>query len=219
MVWLAYCMAFRHRLPRVSSYLQLAQSNPRYCYVEPSLVRIVLSNLNLEKSQMSVRVGRDRTRRRGKSRLRIALEEQAGAMLEDAFKGQGEAEKVLIGHKRRIEDIDSDVAKLDRDAARERADLAKGIEDTDKQLAYENERLRLLTKRRDDLAKDGKPTEVVEGEIVTSTRRSFDLQSSKAHLEQQKSRIDEDLAEQLREKNREREQVLEDTQRRLHEAG
>lgn len=139
-------------------------------------------------------------------------------MLEDAFKGQGEAEKVLIGHKRKIEDIDSDVAKLNRDAVRERADLAQGIESADKQLAYENERLRLLTQRRNKLAQESKDTEIVEGEIVNSTRRSFDLQQSKASYQERKHRLDEDLAEALKEKDKERHQELEDTQRRLKEA-
>jgi hypothetical protein len=139
-------------------------------------------------------------------------------MLEDAFKGQGDAEKVLVGHKRRIEDIDSSVSKLNRDANRERADLAKDIEDADKQLVYENERLRLLTQRRDKLAQEGKDTEVVEGEIVNSTRRSFDLQQSKASLSERKHRLDEDLAEALREKDKEKKETLEDTEHRLREA-
>lgn len=63
---------------------------------------------------MSVRVGRDRTRRpRSRSRIRQAVEEEGMSILAGAFKDDRQAQVVLREHSRHIKDIDANIGEVD----------------------------------------------------------------------------------------------------------
>jgi len=142
---------------------------------------------------------------RTKGRLREAFEETLTDSLFRAFQGNRQAEKILVGHKREID-------RLDRETARESADIDRDLAATDELLTSENERLNLLKKRKDRMEKSTppEPTEVVEGEIVNSSRRIFQLQEQQSKLREQKSRMEQDAA-------RKKKEAYDDVQRELRE--
>jgi len=168
---------------------------------------------------MSRAVGHDRTRRpRGHSRILEAYGDVLSSGLSSAFEGNREKERISIGHKRRVEEIDSDVAKLDRNAVRERNDIARGIENTESQIRSENQRLALLRTRQEGLVREGKPTEVIDEQIVNANRHASELWNTKVSLTQRQHRLEEDLKSELAEKRKEKQQEQEDVRRRLKEA-
>ena len=157
---------------------------------------------------MSVRsIGRDRTRRSrgGKSRLRQAFEETLMENLSSALEGKPEAERILIGHKREME-------RLDRESARETADINRDLAATEELLRSENQTLDLLNKRKKRMEESTppQPTEVVEGQIVESTRRVFTLKESQSKLRERQLRLQQDV-------ERERKEQLEETRHKLGE--
>jgi len=157
------------------------------------------------------------SRRRGKSILRQAIEDQSMVILSEALEPRHDTERILASHKRKIEDIDSDAMKRKREAERDRADIEKDIALTDKLLQSENRGLELLMKRKERMQKEQHPTEVVEGQIVEAERRALNLSESKSKLSQRLHRVQEDLAEEMQMKDRERRETIDETQRRLRE--
>jgi hypothetical protein len=150
-------------------------------------------------------VGRDRTRReRRPSRLGQAFSEVLTENLAQALEGNRQAERILVGHKREME-------RLTREGVREKSDLNRDLTMTDKLLHSENEGLELLKKRKQRMEQEKQPTEIVEGQIVDTSRRILQYQEQQAKLKEKQYRVDEDL-------ERERRTALENTQRQLKEA-
>jgi hypothetical protein len=133
--------------------------------------------------------------------LRKALESQVESM----FKDRSEGDKILVGHNRRI-------AELERNTQRQKADIAKEKTLTEKLLNSERENLDLLKKREKRMTKatPPQPTEVVKGEILNSQQRIVRLEEQKDKLAKQEVRLDED-------KRREEAETIEDTRRKLKE--
>jgi len=166
---------------------------------------------------MTVTVGRSRLRERKKSRLREAFEEELSLGVSRLFEDHAEAERLLRQHKRLTGDIEKDRVTIESHAKREKADLEQQISIIEKEVESERERLRLATKRKERMEHEGKDTEVVESEMVTSTRQIFELQERRSRLEQTVQRLEEDKAEKLAEKKEEETRALEDLQSRLKE--
>jgi len=149
-------------------------------------------------------VGRDRTRRvRGKSRIREALEETLSENVAQALEGNREAEHILVGHRREMD-------RLNRESTREKMDFGKDLESTRKLLSSENESLNILRKRKGRLEKEQQPTEIVEGQIVESTRRIYQYEQHESQIKEKQARLEQDL-------ERERREALEDVSRKLRE--
>ena len=111
-------------------------------------------------------VGRDRTRRvRGKSRLREAFEETLSENLTQVLEGRGQSPKIITEYNRAVQDINRDVALINRRSREETSDLEKDETKTETDKA----KLRQTVKNEEDAI--NRRLNLVDAQTQSESRR------------------------------------------------
>jgi len=194
---------------------------------------------------MSVRIGRDRSRRpRTKSRIRAAFEEEGLSIIADAFKDD-QSQVVLREHNRRIKDIDVKIGEIDENIMRERREVdlqsinakSKDIDSEIMQIGNRRnqEEAEIKARAKQKEARLNTQIDLIK-RALTSEKNQLELQQNrKARIEKQtpqgrqpatevvQEQIERtstrllDLEQQLAQKEQERDDIAAETARQIAE--